>query len=575
MRPHRALHLAVILLGLTLAAMSASAATILIVNKDSPGEGFNDPTNVPPIGGNPGTTRGQQRLNVFNQAAAVWGSILPSAVTIKVDSNFDPLTCTSTSAVLGSTFANGAVRDFPGAEWPGTWYVIALADRQSGSDQNGITSDMTAQFNSSVDNSTCLGTIAWYYGLDHQHDLNVDLLATVLHELGHGLGFTSLVDLTTGQYAGYNPNPALSDPHTDAFTRFLYDDTQAKFWDQLTPAQRVTSSTNTNNLVWRGLVTGQHAKDYLGPLQLVRFGGSTSFQGDKDFGTADFGPPLSSPPVIAEIVLVNDGVGATSDGCTSPFTNAAALNGKIALIDRGNCDFVVKAKAAQDNGAVAVIIANNTTGIVFMAGTDPSITIPTVSISQADGVSLKSALNSGTVWALIGTEPPALQGADVNGYVKMYAPASLEQGSSVSHFDTSAFPDLLMEPSITPNLTSSVDLTRYAFEDMGWFLPRPPLSVGGPLATSSLSLEIGAPNPFRVKTLIHYSLTKPGMTEMGVYDISGRLVKRLMSSWTPAGSASIIWDATDSNGARVPSGVYLYRIRQNGQTQSQRIVVTD
>jgi len=571
MRPHRALHLAAVLLGLTLVTTSASAATIQIVNKDGVGEGFNDPTAVPPIGGNQGTTRGQQRLNVFNQAAAVWGSILPSSVTIKIDATFDPLTCTATSAVLGSTFANGAIRDFPGAEWPSTWYVIALADRQAGSDLNGATSDMTAQFNSSVDNSTCLGTIAWYYGLDHQHDLNVDLLATVLHEMGHGLGFTSLVDLTTGQYAGYP-----GDPHTDAFTRFLYDDTQAKFWDQLTPAQRVTSSTNTNNLVWRGLVTGQHAKDYLGPLQLVRFGGSTSFQGDKDFGTADFGPPLSSPPVIAEVVLVNDGVGATSDGCTSPFTNAAAVSGKIALIDRGNCDFVVKAKAAQDNGATAVIIANNTTGIVFMAGTDPSITIPTVSISQADGVSLKSALNSGTVWALIGTEPPALQGADVNGYVKMYAPASLESGSSVSHFDTSAFPDLLMEPSITPNLTSSVDLTRYVFEDMGWFLPRPPLSVPpGITAPAGLSLEIGAPNPFRVQTLIHYSLANAGLTEMGVYDISGRLVKRLMNTYTPAGTGSIIWDATNSNGARVPSGVYLYRIRQNGQTQSQRIVVTD
>jgi len=569
MRIHRAPHLAITLLALALAATSASAATIQIVNKDGAGEGFNDPTVVPPIGGNPGTTRGAQRLNVFNQAAAVWGSILPSSVLIKVDSNFDPLTCNSTSAVLGSTYANGAYRDFPGAEWPGVWYVIALADREANSDLNGVTSDMTAQFNSSVDNSTCLGTIAWYYGLDHQHDLNVDLLATVLHELGHGLGFTSLVDLTTGQYAGYP-----SDPHSDAFTRFLYDDTQGKYWDQLTPAQRVTSSTNTNNLVWRGNASGSHAPSFLGPLQLVRFGGNTSFQGDKDFGTADFGPPLSNPPVQAEIVYVNDGVGALNDGCTSPFSNAAAVNGKIALIDRGNCDFVVKAKNAQDNGAKAVIIANNTTGIVFMAGTDPSITIPTVSISQADGGALKSALNTGTVWALIGTEPPALQGADASGNVKMYAPGSLEQGSSVSHYDTSAFPDLLMEPSITPNLTSNVDLTRYAFEDMGWFLPRQ-ATVGGTLAAPGLSLEIGAPNPFRVRTLIHYSLAQPGLTEMGVYDISGRLVKRLMSSWTPAGSGSIIWDATDSNGGRVASGVYLYRIRQNGQTQSQRIVLTD
>ena len=43
-------------------------------------------------GGNPGTTLGQQRLNVFLAAGQIWGQTLPSHVTIDVEATFDPLT---------------------------------------------------------------------------------------------------------------------------------------------------------------------------------------------------------------------------------------------------------------------------------------------------------------------------------------------------------------------------------------------------------------------------------------------------------------------------------------------------
>ena len=59
---------------------AASAATLTIVNIDGPGEGFNDATPATPVGGNPGTTIGAQRLYVFQYAASIWGSLLTSAV---------------------------------------------------------------------------------------------------------------------------------------------------------------------------------------------------------------------------------------------------------------------------------------------------------------------------------------------------------------------------------------------------------------------------------------------------------------------------------------------------------------
>ena len=68
------------------AAMSAelqAAATIVIINNDGANEGFNDPTPVAPVGGNTGTTLGQQRLNAFQHAAGIWGARLTSNVDRK------------------------------------------------------------------------------------------------------------------------------------------------------------------------------------------------------------------------------------------------------------------------------------------------------------------------------------------------------------------------------------------------------------------------------------------------------------------------------------------------------------
>jgi hypothetical protein len=73
-----------------LALDAASAANILVVNADGSGEGLNDPTPAAPVGGNPGTTIGQQRLVVLQQAAEIgdvtsagekasWTGLVPGA----------------------------------------------------------------------------------------------------------------------------------------------------------------------------------------------------------------------------------------------------------------------------------------------------------------------------------------------------------------------------------------------------------------------------------------------------------------------------------------------------------------
>src|SRR5512144_3455118 len=106
-------------------AAPASAAHFILVNMDGPGEGFNDPTPAAPVGGNDGTTLGQQRFKVFQTACAIWGTYLQSNVDVIVEARFDPLTpCDSTGGVLGSAGAVTAASDFTNAPIANTWYSI-------------------------------------------------------------------------------------------------------------------------------------------------------------------------------------------------------------------------------------------------------------------------------------------------------------------------------------------------------------------------------------------------------------------------------------------------------------------
>lgn len=111
---------------------------------------------------------------------------------------------------------------------------------------------------------------------------------------------------------------------------------------------------------------------------------------------AAFGPGLGSP-LNGNVVAATDPDGTTTDGCTA-LTNVGAIAGNIALIDRGNCDFVDKVNNAEDAGASGVIIANNAgDNILTMGGTDNGIGIPSVFIGQSDGADLRASLLLATV----------------------------------------------------------------------------------------------------------------------------------------------------------------------------------
>jgi hypothetical protein len=138
-----------------LSSSAFGAATIVIQNIDNPNTGFNDTTAVAPVGGNPGTTLGQQRLNAFQFAANIWGASLNSTTTITIRANWEPLDCTASSAVLGSAGSATIWRDFSGATFPATWYSAALANALTGVDLQAGSAEINARFNVNLGQTGC------------------------------------------------------------------------------------------------------------------------------------------------------------------------------------------------------------------------------------------------------------------------------------------------------------------------------------------------------------------------------------------------------------------------------------
>jgi hypothetical protein len=441
-----------------------------------PSIGFGDTTAAVPVGGNPGVTVGEQRLEAYKRAAEIWDEALDIDVQVVLQAIFAPLTCSASSGVLGAAGANTVFRDFSGPSFPSTWYAAALANELVGTDLGGTTPDpafnappfndeIISLFNSDLGSPGCLENSGWYYGLDNNNPAGtIDFLAVLLHEVGHGLGFQNFVNDAAGSnFLGY----------PDQWSRFERDNALAgKHWDQMIDIERQFSATNGPNLVWTGPLVTAEAPNVLAPRAVLLVNAPVADAGTElSFGTASFGPPVPVGGFTGDVMLANDGVGTPSDACEAI---ANDLTGKIALIDRGSCFFTEKAINAQNAGAIGVIIANNAPGATppGLGGSDPAVTVPTVSVTLDDGAFLRADPDT-NVTVGVPASDGTLSGADLNGLVKLYAPFPIQPGSSVSHFDVSASPNLLMEPAINGDLEPTnpavgLDLTDELLNDIGW-----------------------------------------------------------------------------------------------------------
>ncbi|MBS1510792.1 MAG: M36 family metallopeptidase [Bacteroidetes bacterium] len=121
-------------------------------------------------------------------------------------------------------------------------------------------------------------------------------------------------------------------------------------------------------------------------------------------------------PVTAQAVLYTDPAGGTNEACSGASTTT--LTGKIAIIKRGTCAFVNKALAAQAGGAAAIIVVNNVPGApIIMGGSDNTITIPAVMVSDVDGATMIAQAGNNLNITLSASMTQRLDGDFDNGVV--------------------------------------------------------------------------------------------------------------------------------------------------------------
>ncbi|PKN77566.1 MAG: hypothetical protein CVU48_11185 [Candidatus Cloacimonetes bacterium HGW-Cloacimonetes-1] len=82
------------------------------------------------------------------------------------------------------------------------------------------------------------------------------------------------------------------------------------------------------------------------------------------------------------------------------------------------------------------------------------------------------------------------------------------------------------------------------------------------------------PNPFNPETTISFSVPKAGMTSVKVFNLKGQVVRTLVNNDVAAGTHSIVWNGIDSNGKSVASGVYFYRVTNNNQSITKKMLLS-
>lgn len=149
----------------------------------------------------------------------------------------------------------------------------------------------------------------------------------------------------------------------------------------------------------RAIATASSVDDGIAAVS-VRVNSPASIAGNYLGGGASFGPAPSGQTADGVIAIDPTTPAATcgadpNDGCC-PLTNAAAMAGRICVVNRGTCNFNVKAANCQAAGAIGVVVADNAPGSPppGIGGTDPTITIPSVRVTLIDGNSIKNAITA-------------------------------------------------------------------------------------------------------------------------------------------------------------------------------------
>ncbi len=193
----------------------------------------------------------------FEYAVSIWEQIIESDIPIHIDANWR----TMNDNILGSAGPTDYFSNFEYASRKNRFYPVSVVEKITKTEINGSTSaDIDATFNKEI---------KWYYGTDgNTPDQLYDFVTVVLHEIGHGLGFTGFFFVTgkTGAYGnsgGGNAGDAtafdimvINQKNEFLTDTFNFDMPSAGLYDAFTsnnlyisnPASIINNSTNRPRL---------------------------------------------------------------------------------------------------------------------------------------------------------------------------------------------------------------------------------------------------------------------------------------------------------------------------------------
>jgi hypothetical protein len=133
--------------------------------------------------------------------------------------------------------------------------------------------------------------------------------------------------------------------------------------------------------------------------------------------------------------------------------------------------------------------------------------------------------------------------------------------------------------SVTSTLTAGTQTMRFVPTSEGFnvnYFEITRVSTGAlpGVPTPGVILHPCYPNPFNPVTTIAYDLPDPATVDLAVYDVSGKLVRKLVSAEsTPAGHHEVVWKGRDQAGQVVAAGVYFYRLDANGYSETKKMIL--
>jgi len=164
----------------------------------------------------------------------------------------------------------------------------------------------------------------------------------------------------------------------------------------------------------------------------------------------------------------------------------------------------------------------------------------------------------------------ALSLADTLGWTHL-SPSATPPGAREDH---SAIYDPERDRMVVFGGASSDGFQWRYFDDvwaLGW---SGNTAVGDPEARPLVSgLRPPAPNPTRGTTAVSYTLARAGRVQLGVYDVSGRLVRQLVDGERRAGVETMVWNGTAESGVGLGAGVYFIRLTGPGLRETRRVIL--